>query len=144
MPFARFKWNCRIMSPQFWSDNMNNNTMEMILPEAMRVESQMIRQLYHEEFSRYLNLKIEKGFSLFQGNFKAGKFRFQSQNIFLMLLFHIAQAKGYEMHFWELMKKITKHKDGGVNYLIKCVKVLIDNGLVLRNNPNSAEPITET
>lgn len=39
MPFARFKWNCRIMSPQFWSDNMNNNTMEMILPEAMRVES---------------------------------------------------------------------------------------------------------
>ena len=142
MPFARFKFNCRIISPQFWTDNIVGNKMEMAFPEALRIEAETIRRFYHEDYAKYLSWKIEKGFSLFEGNFKTGKHRFQSENVFMILLFHIAEARNHQLPFWELHKKVTKIKDGGESYLIKCVKVLIENGVVLRSNPNANDPIT--
>jgi hypothetical protein len=42
------------------------------------------------------------------------------------------------MLFWELNAKIIKQKEGGINYIMKCVKVLIDNGLVIRSGGNSS------
>jgi hypothetical protein len=46
--------------------------------------------MYHSDHSlKYLNWNLEKGVSLFEGKFKTGKFRFQSENIYLMILLHI-------------------------------------------------------
>jgi len=53
-----------------------------------------------------------------------------------MLLLHISEGKNNELRFWELLQKITKMKEGGINHLMKCVKVLIENGIVIRSNPN--------
>lgn len=58
-----------------------------------------------------------------------------------MLLLHISEGKNNELRFWELLQKITKMKEGGINHLMKCVKVLIENGVVIRSNPNLQENI---
>lgn len=54
-----------------------------------------------------------------------------------MLLFHICEGKGRQLYFWELLQKITKQKDAGAGYIMKCVKVLIENGLIVRSNPEN-------
>lgn len=58
-----------------------------------------------------------------------------------MLLFHISESKDHELRFWELLQKIEKIKEGSINHIVKCVKVLVDNGVITRSNPNQLENI---
>lgn len=99
------------MSQPYWPDNLNKMKLDIMLPEILRVHAETVSQMFHSEYEfRYLNWKSEKGFSLFEGNFKEGKFRFQSENLFMMLLFHISEGRHNQMLYGNLRQKIRMNK----------------------------------
>lgn len=103
LPFSRFRWSLRIITPSFWADNINRSKLSIQLPEAIRMQAENIANIFHEQSAhRYLNWKLERGFSMFEGRFPGGKYRFQSENVFMMLLFHISESPSQQILFGNL------------------------------------------
>ena len=46
-----------------------------------------------------LRWKLEKGTSLFEGQLRKGKFRFQAENILMVMLLHIDEQPGHQISF---------------------------------------------
>lgn len=50
---------------------------------------------------------------MFEGTFSRGKYRFQAENIYMMILLHIAEQQGYSILFGNLKKLIEDNKEEG-------------------------------
>lgn len=73
-----------------------------------------LQQYYHQKFDyRFLSWKLERGTSMFEGTFSRGKYRFQAENIYMMILLHIAEQQGYSILFGNLKKLIEDNKEEG-------------------------------
>ena len=67
---CNFRWSLRVMSPTFWPDNANKNKLQILPPEAIRIQAATIGDIFHERNGhKYLNWKLDRGFSLFEGRF---------------------------------------------------------------------------
>jgi hypothetical protein len=83
-----------------------------------------------------LQWKLDRGTSLFEGRFLKGKWRFQAENIYLIILLHLNEQPYFAMTFAKLSELINNQKkEGEFNYLQNYVKVLIENRLIRRGNP---------
>ena len=92
-----------------------------------------LKELYQQHFGVSLRWKLERGTSLFEGQLRKGKFRFQAENILMVLLLHLQEHNEDTMAFGGMRKLVEDGKEGGQpsplqNYL----KVLVEAKIALR------------
>ena len=61
----------------------------------------------------------------------------------MSILFHISEGKNRKILYGNLKHKVTPIKEGDEEYLMKCINVLIENNLILRDSLEAHQPYTE-
>jgi len=70
-----------------------------------------LQEFYHNQYDyRYLKWRLERGTSLFDGKLNKGKYRFQAENIYMMILLHISEQPNYTILFGNLKKMVNDDK----------------------------------
>ncbi len=67
---------------------------------------------YHKQYDyRSLRWKLERGTSLFEGRLAKGKYRFQAENIYMIILFHISEQPNHTILFGNLKTLVNDSKE---------------------------------